>query len=130
MIASSTFSSDENLAKISLYNESGLIIVKNTLSFLLCPRVVYSTPKQSAFPIGCSERDSYNIMPGVRDDVFEAYVRMLGEAVGPNFMFMGNNAKPHGAHAVYGLFDEDIRRLNWPSKFPDLNPIYLRRVVA
>lgn len=126
MIESSTFSSDENLAKISLYNESGLIIVKNTLSFLLCPRSgVLGSKTIIAFPIGCSERDSHNIMPGVRDDVFEAYVRMLGEAVGPNFMFMGNNAKPHGAHAVYDLFEEDIQRMNWPSKSPDFLILFI-----
>lgn len=59
-----------------------------------------------------------------RDEVLEPYVRLFRGAAGPDFLFMDDNARPHRAHIVDDfLEEEDIRRMNWPAKSPDLNPI-------
>ncbi|GBN33913.1 hypothetical protein AVEN_169933-1 [Araneus ventricosus] len=69
------------------------------------------------------ERDT---VTGVRyrDDILEPYVSLFRGAVNPEFILMDDNARRHRAL----LFDEfleseDIRRMYWPARFPELNPI-------
>ena len=57
-------------------------------------------------------------------EVLEPYVRLFRGAVGPNFLFMGDNARPHRAQLVQDYLEtEDIQRMEWPARSPDLNPI-------
>ncbi|GBO09335.1 hypothetical protein AVEN_186502-1 [Araneus ventricosus] len=59
-----------------------------------------------------------------RDEILETYVRLLRGAVGPEFILMDNNAKPHRVLLVDEFLEsEDIHRMDWPDRSPDLNPI-------
>ncbi|GFX47370.1 transposable element Tcb2 transposase [Trichonephila clavipes] len=45
-------------------------------------------------------------------------------AIGPDFIFKDDNARPHRAFAVEELLEsEDITRMDCPAYSPDLNPI-------
>ncbi|GFW09895.1 transposable element Tcb2 transposase [Trichonephila clavipes] len=58
------------------------------------------------------------------EEVLLARVRLFRGAIGPDFIFMDDNARPHRALAVEELLEsEDITRMDWPSYSPDLNPI-------
>lgn len=58
------------------------------------------------------------------DEILEPCVRLFRGAVGPEFIFMDDNARPHRAHLVDDFLEsEDIRRMEWPARSPDLNPI-------
>ncbi|GBN31114.1 hypothetical protein AVEN_193846-1, partial [Araneus ventricosus] len=47
-----------------------------------------------------------------------------GGAVGPEFILMDDNARPHSALLVDEFLEsEDIRRMDWPVRSPDLNPM-------
>jgi transposase len=44
--------------------------------------------------------------------------------IGPNFIFMHNNAGPHTARIVSSYLNEfGISQMNWPARSPDMNPI-------
>ncbi|GBM58914.1 hypothetical protein AVEN_80714-1 [Araneus ventricosus] len=59
-----------------------------------------------------------------RDEILEPYVRLFRGAVGPEFILMGDNARPHRALLVEEFLEsEDIRRVDWPVRSPDHNPI-------
>lgn len=59
-----------------------------------------------------------------RDEVLEPYVRLFRGAVGPNFIFMDDNAPCHRAVLVDDFLEtENIQRMSWPANSPDLNPI-------
>ncbi|GBN69292.1 hypothetical protein AVEN_35980-1 [Araneus ventricosus] len=59
-----------------------------------------------------------------RDEILEPYVRLFRGAVGPEFILMDDNARPHRALLVHEFLEsEDIRRMEWPARSPDLNPI-------
>lgn len=58
------------------------------------------------------------------NDVLLPHVRMFRGAVGDKFLFMDDNATCHRTVAVQECLEsEDIQRLAWPSRSPDLNPI-------
>ncbi|GFX32212.1 DDE_3 domain-containing protein [Trichonephila clavipes] len=59
-----------------------------------------------------------------RDVILEQHVRLFRGAVGAEFLFMDDNARPHRANIVDEcLQSEDITRMDWPAYSPDLNPI-------
>ncbi|GFX10076.1 transposable element Tcb1 transposase [Trichonephila clavipes] len=59
-----------------------------------------------------------------RDVILEQHVRLFRGAMGAEFLFMDNNARPHHAHIVDECLEsEDITRMDWPAYSPDLNPI-------
>ncbi|GBL82680.1 Transcription factor Sox-6 [Araneus ventricosus] len=59
-----------------------------------------------------------------RDEILEAYVRLFRGAVVPEFILMDDNARPHRALLVDEFLEsEDIRRMDWQARSPDLNPI-------
>ena len=59
-----------------------------------------------------------------RQEILEPYVRLFRGAVGPQFIFMDDNARPHRARLVDDYLEsEDIGRMDWPAKSPDLNLI-------
>ncbi|GFT09667.1 transposable element Tcb2 transposase [Trichonephila clavipes] len=58
------------------------------------------------------------------EEVLLPHVRLFRGAVGPDFIFMDDNARPHRTLAVEELQEsEDITRMDWPAYSPDLNPI-------
>ncbi|GFT98429.1 transposable element Tc3 transposase [Trichonephila clavipes] len=101
-------------------------------------------------PSDIIERDRYGgrgvlvwggIMPGSRTDlhIFDAgsvngtrycneiilqYVRLFRGAMDLQFLFMDDNAPCHRTVAAEQLLEsEDIERMDWPARSPDLNPI-------
>ncbi|GFT95607.1 transposable element Tcb1 transposase [Trichonephila clavipes] len=59
-----------------------------------------------------------------RDVILEQHVRLFRGAMGAEFLFMDDNARPHHANIVDEcLQSEDITRMDWPAHSPDLNPI-------
>ncbi|KFM70844.1 Transposable element Tcb1 transposase, partial [Stegodyphus mimosarum] len=59
-----------------------------------------------------------------RDVILEQYVRLFRGAMGAQFVFMDDNARPHRANIVSEcLQSEDITRMEWPAFSPDLNPV-------
>ncbi|GFW12922.1 transposable element Tcb2 transposase [Trichonephila clavipes] len=58
------------------------------------------------------------------EEVLLFQVRLFRGAIGPDFLFMDDNARPHRTLAVEELREsEDITRMDWPAYSPDLNPI-------
>ncbi|GFU43921.1 transposon Ty3-I Gag-Pol polyprotein [Trichonephila clavipes] len=58
------------------------------------------------------------------DEVLLPHVRLFRGAVGDKFVFMDDNATCHLTLAVQDCLDsEGIKRLVWPARSPDLNPI-------
>ncbi|GFX77277.1 transposable element Tc3 transposase [Trichonephila clavipes] len=59
-----------------------------------------------------------------RDVILEQHVHLFRGAMGAEFLFMDDNARPHRANIVDEcLQSEDITRMDWPAYSPDLNPI-------
>ncbi|GFY28450.1 transposable element Tc3 transposase [Trichonephila clavipes] len=59
-----------------------------------------------------------------RDVILEQHVRLSRGAMGVEFLFMDDNARPHHANIVDEcLQSEDITRMDWPAYSLDLNPI-------
>ncbi|GFV86101.1 transposable element Tcb2 transposase [Trichonephila clavipes] len=58
------------------------------------------------------------------EEVLLPHVRLFRGAIGPDFIFMDDNARPHRTLAVEELLEsEDITRMDLPAYSPDLNPI-------
>ncbi|GFX47763.1 DDE_3 domain-containing protein [Trichonephila clavipes] len=59
-----------------------------------------------------------------RDVILEQHVHLFRGAMGADFLFMDDHARPHRANIVDEcLQSEDITRMDWPAYSPDLNPI-------
>ncbi|GFV84188.1 transposable element Tcb2 transposase [Trichonephila clavipes] len=59
-----------------------------------------------------------------RDVILEQHVRWFRGAMGAEFLFMDDSARPHRANIVDECHQsEDITRMDWPAYSPDLNPI-------
>ncbi|GFY04200.1 transposable element Tcb1 transposase [Trichonephila clavipes] len=59
-----------------------------------------------------------------RDVVLEQHVRLFRGAMGAEFLFMDDNARPHRANILYEcLQSEDITRVDWLAYSPYVNPI-------
>ncbi|KFM71338.1 Transposable element Tcb1 transposase, partial [Stegodyphus mimosarum] len=59
-----------------------------------------------------------------RDVILEQHVRLFRGAIGAQFVFMDDNARPHRANIVSEcLQSEDITRIDWPAFSPDFNPV-------
>ncbi|GFW34675.1 transposable element Tcb1 transposase [Trichonephila clavipes] len=58
-----------------------------------------------------------------RDVILEQYVHLFRGAMGAEFLFMDDNARPHRENIVDEcLQSEVITRMDWPAYSPDLNP--------
>ncbi|GFX67933.1 transposable element Tc3 transposase [Trichonephila clavipes] len=58
------------------------------------------------------------------EEVLLPHVRLFRGAIGPDFLFMDDNVRPHRTLAVEELLEsEDITRMDWSAYSPDLNPI-------
>ena len=59
-----------------------------------------------------------------RDEILGPIVRPYAGAVGPGFLLVHDNARPHVARVCRQfLEDEGIDTIDWPPRSPDLNPI-------
>ncbi|GFS96976.1 transposable element Tcb1 transposase [Trichonephila clavipes] len=59
-----------------------------------------------------------------QDVILEQHVRLFRGAVGAEFLFMDDNARPEHANIEdERLQSEDITRMDWLAYSPDLNPI-------
>ncbi|KFM71367.1 Transposable element Tc3 transposase, partial [Stegodyphus mimosarum] len=59
-----------------------------------------------------------------RDVILEQHLRLFRGAMGAQFVFMYDNARPHRANIVSGcLQSEDITCMDRPAFSPDLNPL-------
>ncbi|GFW16515.1 transposable element Tcb2 transposase [Trichonephila clavipes] len=59
-----------------------------------------------------------------RDVILEQHVRMFRGAMGAEFLFIDDNARPHLTNIVDECFEsEDITRMEWTAFSPDLNPV-------
>ncbi|GFV51420.1 transposable element Tc3 transposase [Trichonephila clavipes] len=58
------------------------------------------------------------------EEVLLPHVRLFRGAIGPDFIFMDDNSRPHRTLAVEELLEsEDVTQMDWPAYSPDLNPI-------
>ncbi|GFU87501.1 transposable element Tcb2 transposase [Trichonephila clavipes] len=58
------------------------------------------------------------------NEILLPYVRLFRGAMGLQFLFMDDNAPCHRTVAAEPLLEsEDIERMDWPARSPDLNPI-------
>ncbi|GFU66398.1 transposable element Tcb2 transposase [Trichonephila clavipes] len=58
------------------------------------------------------------------NEILLPYVRLFRSAMGLQFLFMDDNAPCHRTVAAEQLLEsEDIERMHWPVRSPDLNPI-------
>ncbi|GFY26011.1 transposable element Tcb2 transposase [Trichonephila clavipes] len=58
------------------------------------------------------------------NEILLPYVRLFRGAMGLQFLFMDDNAPCHRTVAAKQLIEsEDIERMDWPARSPDLNPI-------
>ncbi|GFU25332.1 transposable element Tcb2 transposase [Trichonephila clavipes] len=58
------------------------------------------------------------------NEILLPYVRLFRGAMSLQFLFMDDNAPCHRTVAAEQLLEnEDIERMDWPARFPDLNPI-------
>ncbi|UYV82272.1 hypothetical protein LAZ67_21001524 [Cordylochernes scorpioides] len=81
--------------------------------------------------ISSSRRTPFHIFSGdtltaqrCRDEILEPYLRPYRDQIDHNLIFMDDNARPHRARLVNEyLQSENIRRMDWPARSPDLNPI-------
>ncbi|GFT95697.1 DDE_3 domain-containing protein [Trichonephila clavipes] len=58
------------------------------------------------------------------NEILLPYVRLFRGAMGLQFLFMDDNAPCHRTVAAEQLLEsDDIERMDWPARSPDLNPI-------
>ena len=58
------------------------------------------------------------------DEILDVYVRPYIGAKDPNFILVDDNACPHWALVTNEyLQTATLERIDWPARFPDLNPI-------
>ncbi|GFV91772.1 transposable element Tc3 transposase [Trichonephila clavipes] len=59
-----------------------------------------------------------------RDVILERHARLFRGAMGAEFLFLDDNARPHRANIVDECLQlEDITRMDWPACSPELNPV-------
>ena len=58
------------------------------------------------------------------NEILDQLVRPYADAIGPDFILMDDNARPHRAQVTDAYLErETIARMDWPAWSPDLNPI-------
>lgn len=58
------------------------------------------------------------------EEILDQFLRPYAGAIGPDFILMDDNARPHRAHVTDAYLErEAIDRMDWPARSPDLNPI-------
>ncbi|GFX87470.1 DDE_3 domain-containing protein [Trichonephila clavipes] len=63
-----------------------------------------------------------NTAIGTQRDAFVPHVRLFTDGVGPDFILLEDNNSTHRANLVDEFLEsEDIRRIGWSARSPDLN---------
>ncbi|GFX65950.1 uncharacterized protein F54H12.2 [Trichonephila clavipes] len=133
---------------VDLFNQDRLLL--NLVDLKIKRILIWRERGSRNHPSNIIERDRYGgrgvlvrggIMLGSRTDlhIFDAgsvngtrycneillpYVRLFRDAMGLQFLFMDDNALCHRTVAAKQLLEsEDIERMDWPARSPDLNPI-------
>lgn len=58
------------------------------------------------------------------NEILDVYVRPYAGAIGPDFILMDDNARPHRANITNQFLENaTIERMDWPARSPDMNPI-------
>ena len=74
-------------------------------------------------PLHSFERGTVTSQRYCREIILD-HVRLFRDALGPNVLFMDDNARPHRTAEVSDTVEsENIERIEWPAYSPDLNPI-------
>ncbi|UYV84314.1 hypothetical protein LAZ67_X001824 [Cordylochernes scorpioides] len=99
-----------NIREIDIFGEGSLLVWAGISSSRRTPLHIFSG--------GTLTAQKY------RGEILEPYLRPYRDQIGHNLIFMYDNARPHRARLVNEyLQSENIRRMDWPARFPDLNPI-------
>ncbi|GFX10333.1 DDE_3 domain-containing protein [Trichonephila clavipes] len=62
--------------------------------------------------------------PSYRGDILDAYVRPYAREIGDSFVLQDGNARPHRSRIVGAYLEQEtIRRMQWPARSLDFNPI-------
>lgn len=62
--------------------------------------------------------------PRYVEEILQPHVVPFARNIGQGFLFMQDNARPHRARSVEEFLNEqNIERIEWPARSPDLNPI-------
>ncbi|GFT72557.1 transposable element Tcb1 transposase [Trichonephila clavipes] len=105
------------LGHISLYARRPVRCVPLTATHCRL-RLTWSSEHPLWTPQPWSSGDIY------RDVILEQHVRLFRGAMGAEFLFMDDNARPHHANIVDECIQsEDISHTDWPAYSPNLNPI-------
>ena len=58
------------------------------------------------------------------NEILDQFVRPYAVAIGPEFILMDDNARPHRAHITNTYLEREASvRMYWPAQSPELNPI-------
>ena len=64
------------------------------------------------------------MVSGTETKVLEHHVRLFKGAMGPDFVFIDNNACPHRSAIVENFIEEEgIQHMEWPARSLDMNLI-------
>lgn len=59
-----------------------------------------------------------------KDEVFQHHIRLFRGTVGPDFIFVEDNACVHQPNLVDEFLEgEDVNCMDWPARSPDINSI-------
>ncbi|GFU57866.1 transposable element Tcb2 transposase [Trichonephila clavipes] len=128
---------DNEWGRVLFTDESRFSLSSDSHRILICPSNIIERDRYGGRGVLVWE----GIMLGSRTDlhIFDAgsvngtrycneillpYVRLFSGAMGLQFLFMDDNAPCHRTVAAEQLLEsEDIERMDWPARSPDLNPI-------
>ncbi|GFV87127.1 DDE_3 domain-containing protein [Trichonephila clavipes] len=106
------------------HHNSGLVRCFPTSPGLVCSLILSGLQYGERHVPVTTKRTPFNDTQIYRDVILKQHVRLFRGAMGAEFLFMDDNARPHRANIVDEcLPSEDITHMDWPAYSPDLNPI-------
>ncbi|GFU70391.1 transposable element Tcb1 transposase [Trichonephila clavipes] len=122
-----SLSSDSSSAYSSGESGEAAIIPRTSLKGTGMEVAVFSFGEASCLVVVQTFTSSTQVQstgPVIVTRFFLPYVRLFRGAMGLQFLFMDDNAPCHRTVAAEQLLEsEDIERMDWPARSPDLNPI-------
>ncbi|GFW31402.1 transposable element Tcb2 transposase [Trichonephila clavipes] len=105
-------------SRFSLSSDSHRILIWREREAAIIPRTSLKGTDLHIFDGGSINGNRYC------NEILLPYVRLFRSAMGLQFLFMDKNAPWHRPVAAEQLLEsEDIERMDWPARSPDLNPI-------